>query len=117
MRFSDSDFSECATPIDIISSRWHRAYPPPCYRHGDVMARVGPREKSAKNRIGAKPGGPKNRVARTSMYKLMGHKVKDMRSDPVRKARGLNVPGLGENTFCAVCSLKVKGKKTIDRIF
>ena len=75
------------------------------------MARVGPREKSAENRIGAKPGGPKNRVARTSMYKLMGHKVKDSRSGTSRKAVVLNVPGLGENAICAVWRLKVKGPK------
>ena len=75
------------------------------------MAKVAPREKKAKTRFGAKQGGPKNKVARTSMYKLMCHKVKDIRSRPSRKSVVLNVPGLGENAISAICSLKVKEPK------
>ena len=102
MRFSARDFSEYTTPIDIIPSHLHRAYTSPCYRYSEIMAKVAPREKNAKNRIGAKPGGAKNKVARTSMYKLMCLKVKDIRSYPSRKSVVLKVHRLGEIAICAI---------------
>ena len=66
------------------------------------MAKVAPREKKAKTRFGAKQGGPKNKVARTSMYKLICTKVKEIRTRTYFQSVVLKVRVLGEIVISAI---------------